>query len=117
GSNKAPGTSCGTNSVCNGSGVCVACTAGNACTTNPNQCKTGTTYCTTGAMTCIDGSTNKGAGTSCGTDKVCDGSGTCGTCMANQSCAGNPNVCFTGITSCATGSMVCNDNTMKAAGT
>src|SRR6185369_7535504 len=116
GGNKAAGTGCGTNMVCNGSGTCVACTAGGACTMNPTPCKNGVTSCTTGAQTCVDGG-NKAGGTSCGTNMVCDGNGNCGVCTASQSCSGNPNSCYTGISSCATGAMVCNDNTQKAAGT
>src|SRR5580765_1820146 len=115
GASKTPGTSCGTNMVCNGSGACVACTAGGACTGNPNVCKNGVYSCATGAMTCSDGS-NKMGGTSCGTNLVCDGNGNCGACTANQACSNNPRPCYTGITSCSTGTMVCNDNTPKAAG-
>jgi len=116
GTNKAGGTSCGTNLVCNGSGSCISCTPGNTCTGNPGACKIGTTACTTGAQTCVDSTSNKAAGVSCGTDQVCDGNGSCGACAANQSCTGNPNPCYTGITSCATGSMVCNNNTQRATG-
>ena len=56
-----------------------ACTAGASCTTNPTICKNGTTSCATGAMTCIDGG-NKAGGTSCGTNMVCNGSGSCIAC-------------------------------------
>ena len=114
--NKAAGTSCGTNMVCNGSGVCGACTAGTGCTTNPTACKNGTTSCTTGAMTCIDGS-NKGAGTSCGTNMVCNGSGVCGACTAGSACSGNPSPCKDGTTSCSTGATTCIDTASnKSAG-
>jgi hypothetical protein len=102
--------------VCNGAGTCVSCTAGQACTGNPNICKNGVYSCATGAMTCADGS-NKMGGTSCGTNLVCDGNGNCGSCTAGQSCTGNPNPCFSGVTSCGTGTMVCNNNTQLAPGT
>jgi hypothetical protein len=115
GANKSNGTGCGTNMVCN-NGACVACTAGGACTGNPSICKNGVYSCSTGMQTCADGS-NKMGGTSCGTNMVCDGNGNCGLCTANQTCTGNPNPCYTGLTSCTTGTMVCNNNTPKAAGT
>jgi hypothetical protein len=118
GANKSPGTNCGTNLVCDPTGTCISCTAGGACTGNPNVCKNGVNSCSTGALTCADGS-NKMGGTNCGPNMVCDGNGTCGNCTANQTCTTNPNNCYTGITSCMTGTMMCNNNTAapKAAGT
>src|SRR5262249_20408781 len=76
--NVANGTSCGTNMVCN-NGTCGVCTAGNTCTNNPSVCRNGTTSCATGLMTCVDG-TNKPAGSACGTNLVCNGTGLCGDC-------------------------------------
>lgn len=116
GGNKAAGTGCGTNMVCDGAGACVACAAGGACTMNPTTCKNGVYSCATGMQACADGS-NKAGGTTCGPNMVCDGNGNCGTCTASQTCANNPNPCYTGITSCSTGTMVCNNNTQKATGT
>ncbi len=111
-----PGTSCGANQVCNGSGSCVACTVGAACGSNPNAaCKNGTTVCTSGSPACIDGS-SKTAGTSCGTNLVCDGTATCVSCTAGQACASNPNLCANGVTSCSTGALQCVDNTPKPSG-
>ena len=72
GGDKTAGASCGNNQVCNGNGVCVGCTAGKACSSNPTSCRNGTTSCTTGGMTCVDGS-NKAGGTSCGSNMVCNG--------------------------------------------
>src|SRR5438477_6579261 len=96
---KAPGTSCGTNQVCNTAGQCAACTAGQACTTNPNAaCLNGVTSCATGVQTCVDGMP-KGPGTSCGASMVCDGSGKCVACSAGSACGGNPSVCKNGVTS------------------
>ena len=115
GGNKSAGVSCGTNLVCDGNGACVGCTAGGACTSNPNVCKNGVYSCATGTMACADGS-NKMGGVSCGTNLVCDGNGNCGSCTANQSCTSNPNPCYTGITSCNTGTMVCNNNTQRPVG-
>src|SRR5204863_95369 len=110
GSNKAAGTVCGTNMVCNGSGLCGPCTAGVACTTNPNAaCKNGTTSCSTGTTTCVDGG-NKAAGTSCGTDKVCNSAGTCVACAAGDLCTTNPGACKVGVTSCSTGARTCVDS-------
>ena len=116
GGNKSAGTSCGTNMVCNGSGACVSCTAGQSCTGNPSICKNGVYSCMTGTMTCADGG-NKPGGTSCGTNLVCDGNGNCGSCTAGQACPNPPNPCFTGVTSCTTGTMVCNNNTQRPPGT
>jgi hypothetical protein len=86
---KAAGTSCGSpNHVCDGSGSCVSCTAGQTCTTNPGHvCTDGITSCSTGAMTCIDDA-DKQAGTLCGAGpscaegvltpaEMCNGSGAC----------------------------------------
>ena len=115
--NRAAGTSCGTNQVCNATGACVSCTASVACTTNPNPgCRNGITDCSTGVLRCIDGS-NKSPGTNCGSGQVCDSNGNCGACVANQACTSNPSApCKTGRTDCSTGSTVCNDSTNAAAG-
>ena len=67
-------------------------------------------------MTCADDA-NKPGGTSCGTDKVCDGSGACVTCTANANCTTNPTPCKTGIASCASGAPVCQDFGNRSAGT
>jgi hypothetical protein len=107
----AAGTSCGTNLVCNGAGACGACSAGLACSTNPNPCVAGTTSCATGAPTCVDTTTNIAAGTSCGVNLVCNGAGACTPCTAGSSCSTNPNQCVLGTTSCATGTQTCVDTT------
>src|SRR5439155_1249112 len=68
--NAMPGTSCGAGMVCNGSGGCVACNAGDPCTpTNP--CHQGTLSCTAGAAICVDSNTNKAPGTTCGAAQSC----------------------------------------------
>ena len=74
-SNVAAGTSCGNGRVCSGTGVCIAappsgctsnaqCASGNACTTA--RCQAGQ---------CI--LSNVAAGTSCGSGRVCSGTGVC----------------------------------------
>ena len=110
---RANGTTCGTNMVCN-AGSCATCSAGGACTpTNP--CHTGTLTCTTGAPTCTDTSQNQPDGTSCGTNLVCK-TGSCLSCTAGQACQPT-NPCATGVTSCATGASVCTASGNKGAGT
>ncbi len=84
----------------------------------PDPCKDGTTSCSTGATTCIDTATNRSAGSSCGTNMVCNGSGVCVACTAGTSCNTNPGVCKVGVTSCTTGAMTCVDSANdKPAGT
>ena len=55
-------------------GTCATCQAGGACTPT-NKCHTGTLVCSGAAPSCTDTNTNVAAGTSCGTDMVCDGHG------------------------------------------
>ena len=81
--NKPGGTSCGTDMVCDGNGACVACTANATCATNPTPCKTGIVSCMSGAPVCLDFG-NRSAGTACGADMVCDGTGTCIACAAGH---------------------------------
>jgi hypothetical protein len=73
---KAAGTACSIG-VCNGSGTCVSCVAGQACTAGIPVCKTGVTSCATGAQTCVV-SGNAPRGTGCGGQyEACDGMGFC----------------------------------------
>ncbi|MFT3915175.1 MAG: hypothetical protein QM704_13950 [Anaeromyxobacteraceae bacterium] len=112
---SAAGKACGTNQVCNGSGACVACTAGLDCTgSNPeNLCHAGVTSCATGAQACVDGAAFV-AGTACGGGLVCSPAGTCTACTAGASCATNPDpVCHDGVTSCSTGLQACVDGAVK----
>jgi hypothetical protein len=108
---NANGTTCGTNLVCN-AGVCNPCTAGLACTTNPNACVDGVTSCATGVETCLDTTTPKANGTTCGSDQVCNG-GACSACIAGGACATNPSACLDGVLSCATGSQACVDTAVQ----
>jgi hypothetical protein len=112
--NRANGTPCGTNQVCN-AGACMGCTSGGACTPTANPCHTGTLTCTTGAPTCSDSGSNQPDGTACGTNLVCR-TGSCVSCTAGQACQPT-NPCKNGATSCSTGSMVCTETTNKGAGT
>ncbi|MFO0584960.1 MAG: hypothetical protein U0229_22015 [Anaeromyxobacter sp.] len=114
--NAAPGTSCGTNKVCNGAGVCGDCTAGVACTPT-NKCHTGLTSCGSGTSVCVDQGANVAAGTSCGTNQVCSPTGSCISCTPGASCSTNPNACRSGTVACSTGAVVCQDGANRADGT
>jgi uncharacterized protein YjdB len=74
--NAPAGTDCGPGQVCNGTGVCGACVAGNTCTP-ADPCANGQTSCLTGASTCVPAGAKLGDGTSCG------GTGTCQTGRCN----------------------------------
>ncbi|MCC6337175.1 MAG: hypothetical protein IT380_24675 [Myxococcales bacterium] len=97
--------------VCNGDGGCVACDAGEDCSTNANACVRGVVSCTTGSPVCLDSTSRFDAGHPCGAGQMCDGAGTCVGCGAGQACSGNPNRCLVGLTSCAGGAPVCVDST------
>lgn len=114
---RAPdGATCGTDQVCS-SGSCTACTANSSCSTNPGApCKTGATSCATGGSVCVD-SGNAAAGTTCGSNQVCNGGGNCVACTVGASCSSNPGApCKTGIVACATG-VSCVDDANIAIGT
>jgi hypothetical protein len=102
--------------TCDGNGNCGACTAGLACTGNPNPCYTGITSCTTGPMVC-NNNTQKPAGSVCGLNMVCNVAGACGACTAGLACITNPSACKSGVTSCATGAQTCIDGATKTNGT
>jgi hypothetical protein len=101
--NLKPGTSCGTNEVCD-NGTCVACTAGGACSAN-GGCETGTYTCASGAQVC-NLTTTLGNGASCGSGEVCD-NGNCVSCTAGANCNPGGNTCQTGTTSCSSGTQTC----------
>ena len=116
--NRTAGTSCGASFVCDNNGQCLGCTAGAACTGNPNPCRTGVISCATGAAVCTDGPGAVDGGVSCGTNQVCSGAGTCVACTEGAACTGNTNPCLAGETRCATGAPVCgNSVNAVAAGT
>jgi hypothetical protein len=102
--NKPNGTGCGTGMVCQ-NGTCAACQANTSCQPT-NKCHNGTQVCTP-SVACMDANTNVAAGTSCGTDMVCDGSGTCASCMAGMDCSVPGKPCSKGTVACNTGRAVC----------
>ncbi len=109
GAPKPAGATCGTNQVCDAAHVCNACTAGAACTTNPNACFDGVTACTNGVRSCVD-SAPKATGRSCGVNQVCDAAHVCSACTENAACTTNPGApCAAGKAQCATGHPVCVD--------
>jgi hypothetical protein len=55
-------------------GVLRSCTDGQSCSGNPGVCYNGVASCSTGSSMCVNGSA-KAAGTSCGANMVCNGSG------------------------------------------
>jgi hypothetical protein len=95
--NVAAGTACGTDMVCNATGVCTACVAGMACAVPGKPCSRGTIACNTGTPTCIEAG-NQPNGTVCGSDMVCS-NGNCAACSQGAICQpANP---------CHAGAMVC----------
>lgn len=115
--NADAGVSCGNDQVCNGTGACVACAAGQLCTTNPGgACFVGRIACGSGAPSCTD-TIAEGAGTSCGTNQVCAGDGGCVACTAGASCTPGTNACIGGTTSCTSGAPVCTATGPVADGT
>ena len=106
--NVLDGATCGTDQVCS-AGACVSCTAGLTCTP-ANPCVAGTTSCATGASTCVESTTPAtplADGATCGTDQVCS-AGACVACTAGVACT-PANPCHQGLSSCATGTSVCED--------
>jgi hypothetical protein len=103
------GTACPTG-VCSQGGTCVACTAGTDCTPTGAPCRVGTLACATGTPTCTAGTTSRADGTACGMDQVCR-AGACVPCAANQSCTPPAGACVNGITSCTSGTSVCQPTT------
>ena len=90
------------------------CHAGATCVA-ANPCQTGTISCATHVPVCVAGA-NVPAGTSCGINLVCNGSGTCAACTAGVACAPS-NPCHAGVISCTTGAPVCIDSANRPAGT
>lgn len=116
GGNAQNGQSCGASVYCN-SGTCGACTPDAPCAPIGNPCHTGTAVCDDGGFSCTDTGNNTTAGTACGTNMVCDGNGTCASCIANAACSPGGNPCLSGTTSCATGASTCPNPTNVADGT
>jgi NHL repeat len=108
------GTDCDADKVCS-AGVCTACTVGDACS-DPNDPDN---TCISGTVTCANGPdcdlSNVNAGTGCGTDQVCDGSGTCADCKVDDVCDPPGQACKDGKMACSKGP-VCTPTTTKSAG-
>ncbi|MBL8919324.1 MAG: hypothetical protein JNJ54_10715, partial [Myxococcaceae bacterium] len=85
--NQPPGFAC-PGGVCNGSGSCVACSPGAACTTNPNPCMTGAISCVSGGPVCQDDVAKPNL-------SACPG----GRCAAGACCTG----CISSGTTCRAG--------------
>jgi len=91
--------------VCNTMGRCVSCTDRTPCSPTGNPCDTGITVCTSGVPTCaMTGRLTPG--TSCGTDQVCNPSGSCIPCREGAACSTGV-TCEIGAVSCTTGVPTC----------
>lgn len=79
-----------------GGGSSGSCVPGGPCPTNPSRpCILGVISCVGGAATCVDSTTFAMQGTPCGTNSVCNATGTCG-CDANALlCQGQCAACST----------------------
>ncbi len=108
----AAGTTCGTGLQCNGAGACV-CAQGLDCT-SPTACVTSQYQCATGTPVCTASTTPVGAGTSCGTNLVCNGTGACVSCVQGADCT-PPNACTKSQIQCGTGAPVCTATTTPVA--
>jgi hypothetical protein len=112
------GTSCGTCKVCNGSGSCGNAANGSACT--GGTCQNGScspTCACTGGTCCSNACNYDGAGTSCGTCKVCNGSGSCGNAANGSACTGGTcqnGSCTPSCSGCLSGG-VCQSGTTNTA--
>jgi hypothetical protein len=69
------GSACGTDSVCDGHGACVACESGAACLVD--GCIPGTVACGSGAAGCVASSPALDPGTECAANSVCTSTGAC----------------------------------------
>lgn len=79
-----------------GGGGTGSCTPGVTCATNPSRpCILGVVACVGGAATCVDSTNFAMAGTPCGTNQVCNSTGTCGCSSGSLSCQGQCTQCST----------------------
>ncbi len=100
---SANGSACDAGAVCN-NGTCTGCSAGQACG-DAGPCEVATIACSTGEPVCaLQG--NMANGTRCGTNEVCNG-GQCVACTAGLACATSNPCASSGVTSCATGDVLC----------
>jgi hypothetical protein len=106
-SGNAPGGQpCQGDKVCDKTGACVACAAGEACTpTEP--CKIGSLVCATGSPVCTP-TTNAADGSPCGASLICQ-AGACVACAPGGACT-PADPCHKGtLTSCVGDAPVCVD--------
>ncbi|MBP6832990.1 MAG: hypothetical protein KA978_19540, partial [Deltaproteobacteria bacterium] len=104
---RAPGTTCGTDLVCNRLGACITCRAGMACTPPGQPCQSGRISCSTGEPVC-EPQGMVAPGTTCGTDLVCNRLGACIPCRTGEVCSGSGQ-CLTASIVCSSGEPVCTD--------
>lgn len=109
------GTPCDEGRVCDGEGSCVGCgDAGTGCEVG-DPCRRGEISCESGAARCEDLGPRE-PGTPCGVDAVCNPDAVCIPCRGGASCTGSQ-PCVEANLDCASGSPVCVDGTLRAAGT
>jgi hypothetical protein len=90
----APGTTCGTDLVCNRLGACIPCRTGEVCA-GSGQCLTASIVCSSGEPVCTDMGIRP-PNTNCtvsGNPGYCDRVGTCVPCVTNETCDGLDNNC------------------------
>jgi hypothetical protein len=102
-------TPCLIGRTCKG-GVCTGgsqkvCPPSDSCH-NPGTCDPATGNCSNPSAS---------AGTTCGTNQVCDSGGNCVACTSGATCS--PATCKTGVTSCSTGTSACSPTGNSANGT
>jgi hypothetical protein len=93
--------------VCDGAGNCVACNAGASCVLTGDPCGVGNIACVNGRPLCTRVATQP-AGTTCGTNAVCNVSGQCVPCQEGMSCTPT-GPCRVASVTCTSGAPVCRD--------
>jgi hypothetical protein len=111
--NRSDGTPCGMNRVCS-AGACTECVANQPCTPPAGVCVYGTTTCGSGTSVCQP-TTPVAAGQGCGSNMVCNGSGSCVSCQQGATCTPTVNNCRTGALNCSTGTPMCAETTTPLA--
>jgi hypothetical protein len=102
GSNRAVGSPCGADRVCDASGACVPCAAGASCQLENQPCKKASISCRTAVPVCM-ANANLADGTACGVKRACLG-GVCKSddgeaCTADAECRDS---CTCGDAECKT---------------
>ena len=91
--------------VCSTLGRCVSCSDRTPCSPTGNPCDTGITDCSSGVPVCAP-TGRLSPGTSCGTDQVCNPTGTCIPCREGAACSTGV-ACEVGGISCSSGVPTC----------